>query len=862
MKTPLLLGLATGFALSGSAATYTVTTPAASGEGSLKQAIMDSNASIGVPDTIEFNLPGGGVQTIKLSANLLPTITDPVVIDGTTQPGYVGTPLVFLDGTGARNVAGLIITAGNTIVRGLAIGRVGRSGSPGGSGLLLQDGANNRVEACFIGVDPTGSVGAFNRNGGILISNSVANIIGGPAPAQHNVIAGNSIAGVVIGGTAASNNVVAGNFIGLAADGATRLGNTSGIFITDGASGNRIGGSGPGERNVIAGNFDANVDLQRGASGNAIQGNFIGSLRADGTVLALTNPNDANDFGVRIADSPNNVIGGATAGTGNVISGNNQDGILISGAASTGTVIQGNLIGTDPAGGTAVPNGTGVLVLGADGVVVGGPTLGARNVISASSNDGVYLVDVSNALVQGNLIGTDATGRIALGNGHTNSFGGGGSGISLGALNKSVTNNLFGGAAAGAGNVISGNLWVGFAISGNKAVSNTIQGNFIGTDVTGTNALGNLQDGLDVYGAANTRIGGGTPGAGNVISANGGAGILLGSYFGLAASNTVIAGNRIGLGAVFNHPASFVNRRGVARSAGLSSLIPVLLSNGGTGIFNLFADLTLIGDEDDRDGRDDDGFDDDERRGENYHYQGGGGPNHMDAAVVRGRRGLPESGPGTVVADISVAGGTVALLRAVFIGSAPHQVYGSTQPNSPTPPVFKTVERAPQGGIRVAGEISGLAPNSPVTVELYGDVHPNGGLFYRLPLFESAAGVAWIGMTDPNGKAAFRSTVFDFETDSTGAIESVTGTVTLDEKITSLFSADFPVTTVTSGIPTFTGFARVEGGLKLTWLGNPDLQTADNLAGPWSKVPGAVSPFTAPFGEKPTALFRLKATAP
>src|SRR5438270_368197 len=100
--------------------TFTVLNTADSGAGSLRQAILDANAAAGA-DVINFNV-GGGVQTIS-PTSLLPQITGSVTIDGTTQPGFAGSPLIELNGAGAGAFAGLWITAGNCTVRGLVINR-------------------------------------------------------------------------------------------------------------------------------------------------------------------------------------------------------------------------------------------------------------------------------------------------------------------------------------------------------------------------------------------------------------------------------------------------------------------------------------------------------------------------------------------------------------------------------------------------------------------------------------------------------------------------------------------------------------------------------------------------------------------
>src|SRR5439155_26949600 len=101
--------------------TFTVLNTNDSGAGSLRQAILDANAAAGA-DVINFNIDGGGVQTIA-PTSILPQITGAVTIDGTTQPGFAGSPIIELNGASASAFAGLNITAGNSTVRGLVINR-------------------------------------------------------------------------------------------------------------------------------------------------------------------------------------------------------------------------------------------------------------------------------------------------------------------------------------------------------------------------------------------------------------------------------------------------------------------------------------------------------------------------------------------------------------------------------------------------------------------------------------------------------------------------------------------------------------------------------------------------------------------
>jgi hypothetical protein len=149
------------------AATYTVTNTNDSGTGSLRQAILDANANAGT-DTITFNIPGTDPHTIK-PASALPTITDPVVINGYTQPGAspntnpVGSGInavlkIELDGSLAGTLQqGLYIAANDCTVRGLVINRFG------GNGIFLLDNSGNHIEGNFIGTNIAGTVGLGNE---------------------------------------------------------------------------------------------------------------------------------------------------------------------------------------------------------------------------------------------------------------------------------------------------------------------------------------------------------------------------------------------------------------------------------------------------------------------------------------------------------------------------------------------------------------------------------------------------------------------------------------------------------------------------------------------------------------------------
>jgi titin len=226
----------------------------------------------------------------------------------------------------------------------------------------------------------------------------------------------------------------------------------------------------------------------------------------------------------------NSTIGGTTAGARNVISGNVTSGVILFGRR---TVVQGNYVGTNATGSAALGDQLrGVIVAGSNSVI-GGTTAGARNVISGGNAFGVAVGSgAENVVVQGNYIGTDASGAQALGNRVA--------GVDL---STDAFTTLIGGSAPGAGNVISANA--GFGIL-SRAPNPVIQGNLIGTNAAGTSALANTVGiELDYFGAL---VGGTAPGARNVISGNTQDGIAV-FYF-----NNTIQGNYIGTARAFFLP--------------------------------------------------------------------------------------------------------------------------------------------------------------------------------------------------------------------------------------------------------------------------------------------------------------------
>ena len=379
------------------AATFTVTNTNDSGPGSLRQAILDANANPGT-DTVAFNIPGAGPHAIQ-PGSALPMITDPVIIDGTTEPDFAGVPVIELDGNNAGFAAvGLHITAGSTTVRALVINR------HEASEIILETNGANTIEGCFIGTDVTGTLARGGVTGDGVRIRSANNTIGGTTAAARNVISGNPTGGVNISGSDlidASGNRVEGNFIGTNVFGTGAVpGQSIGVQIFM-ADNNTIGGTSAAARNVISGNGGGvNIGGSQGqGTGNKVQGNFIG------TDVSGTSALGNSAYGISVS-SNNNVMGGTATGAGNLISANSTDGVKVSVQGTSGNLVQGNLIGTDITGMVAMGNGAmGVrLDSGVHDNTIGGATAGAANVIAHNGGDGVFVTDSGNFGTINNLI--------------------------------------------------------------------------------------------------------------------------------------------------------------------------------------------------------------------------------------------------------------------------------------------------------------------------------------------------------------------------------------------------------------------------------------------------------------------------
>lgn len=560
--------------------TCRVTTTADSGAGSLRQCLLD----VGQHGTIDFDaqrFPPNAPATISLSSALPTIATDGLIIDG-TNAGVIlsgnnlstGTGFV-IDGANGVTIKGLQILnfpehgielkagATNTIIGGeTSAARNIISGNTVVGVLIADTGTtNNQVLGNYIGTNTTGMSALANEFGVGIIKGAQNNLIGGNSDAARNLISGNTQSGIQIEDAGTNGNQVIGNYIGTDTTGQAALANYGGILIWRGAKNNIIGGETAASRNIISGNGESSIFgiggsggginiSGEGTTGNQVLGNYIGT-NPEGTQTV------GNLGGVLIDDKASqNLIGGSKSGAGNLISGNMTGGINISGLGTTHNQVQGNRIGTNHSGESAIPNGSVVIIgveigigvgvsiaYGASDNIIGGNTSGSGNLISGNGLNGVEICggNAERNQILGNYVGTDITGEQALANGMA--------GVVIG---QNAKNNVVGGAGS-ARNIISGNqigVQIQLDAEGDlncdkgevgETSGNQILGNYIGTDVTGAKAVGNTMMGVNIAsGAINNTIGGQTEDARNIISGNGQVGIVIQTCDSQASNGTCL----------------------------------------------------------------------------------------------------------------------------------------------------------------------------------------------------------------------------------------------------------------------------------------------------------------------------------
>lgn len=566
------------------AATFTVTTTASAGPGSLREAILAANAAPD-PDRIEFNIaPSNIVHVIQLAAPL-PVITGPVTIDGLTQPGsapntlaqgFNATNLVTISGSslgpasqngrrpGGITLMGMIgLPGGGTGGGGAGLpdGGSGDPGTPGGGGAGTPGGGDPGTPG---GGDPGSGPGnpGDPGGGGDPGPPGATNLVHGlEIRADLVTIRGLRFVQFLTDGNMTNNrsaifmadarsNVVEACVFGV--DASTSLGepNWGGITITNGAH-IRIGGTNAAQRNLISDNTAWQVRFLNSVS-NVVEGNFIGLPGL--TPAAFLNPGP----GVVFEGGHHNRVGGAAPGARNYLGFvggpppapgggvHDMEGAILLRRSHTNTVL-GNWLGLlPPEVFCRLPEGWVPCGLGVAGVSsgvaledardnrVGGPAAGEGNVI-AGGGSGIRLEGVGsfNNLIQGNRLGTHPDGTAASTHGLTTGNLQSSGNLDGVLVRAGAHDNLIGGTGAGEGNLISNNRGHGVTLLGLETTANRVLGNFIGPDVTGTNALpngvfGGTGDGVFIgQGASNNTMGGSEPGAGNVISGNHNHGIRL-----------------------------------------------------------------------------------------------------------------------------------------------------------------------------------------------------------------------------------------------------------------------------------------------------------------------------------------------
>ncbi len=511
------------------------------GNCSFNAALQEVNAGQG-GDTIQFNIPGAGIHTIQNSRTVDKTVT----IDGTTQPG--GRVEIVSPFSGINAVT-LRFVGGNSVLRGVAI--------YGDNTLIGLSSSGNIVEGNYIGIRADGTKPIGTAVFGIWnVGSGGNNLIGGTNAQARNIISncGQAVTLQNVGG-----NVVRGNYIGTNVAGTVALPNNN--VINASFSDITIGGTTAGAGNLISGNgFGSAVSIV--GSTAIIQGNLFGTT-ADGT-----QPIANGGIGIDLFPSISSevvTIGGTTPAARNVIAANST-GIRL--RKGSNELVQGNFIGTNSTGTGALPNAShGIEFFGVPGtfpsVTIGGTATGAGNLISGNAEDGIFVAGNfggSDPIIQGNLIGTDVNGVVAIPNASN--------GIEL---FQSGAGTVIGGTSAAARNVISGNRLNGIFVGGG-ASSGLIEGNYIGLNRLGTGALGNTGNGVffDNFNDGNT-VGGTASGSSNTIAFNGGAGVatasrvlLVGGAGGAVQANSIHDNGGLGIdiygdGVTKNTPGSGSN---------------------------------------------------------------------------------------------------------------------------------------------------------------------------------------------------------------------------------------------------------------------------------------------------------------
>lgn len=487
-----------------SAADYTVTNTADSGAGSLRQAIIDANANVSLtPDNIKFNIAGAGVQTITIGATDLPIITDPVIIDGFTQPlsGASGTGgggtaecgdlvpatlpaasntpqniLIQIDGGNipwTDYEQGIFHFQGgsdNSVVRGVSL--VNAGGNSGGfsyiSGISINEPTtsvtNVLIECNYLGMEADGTTGAGNRGSGVRVIQNSSNIT-----IRNNLVSANDSTGIILFDATNTGSTVEENLLGTEENGLTPAaspfgnGNISTNYLDDFTF----------QRNISSSQSSfTSVDISYGTN-STVQNNYIGFNINQATIPSIgygmfLSANDGLDVN-------NNLIGNHDYGV-------YMDTYLVNPSSFSNNTVRNNIVGGYIYGVSSASQND-IYNNSYDGINIGTTTLTNSNIYN-NGHTGVRITG-SGSVMKGNKVGLNGSGVVA-------------ANAADGVLIDSSSNdNTIGGNTAADRNVISGNTGNGVHIyndvQGICQYSNTVSltiGNYIGVDTSGNISAG------------------------------------------------------------------------------------------------------------------------------------------------------------------------------------------------------------------------------------------------------------------------------------------------------------------------------------------------------------------------------------
>jgi hypothetical protein len=581
----LAAGASPALAAPRSAPTLVVSSLNNAGAGTLRAAITTANGTRGpVSITIDFTVPG----VITLTS-ALPSITRPVVVDGTTAPTYTsgGAPVVEVNCNGQR---GLVFATGSRGSQLLALSVVDARDA----GVTLNAGSIT-LNLSYLGLTTAGAADG-NHGPGLLVYSS-RNQIGlntsGKSGVTANVISGNLDNGVELSG--ASRNTLVANRIGTSPSGTTAIGNHGdGLILTSASRHNEIGGTeytdGPGGPandptgdkgtvtpvfvvpplgNQVSGNSGNGISIEDGSAGNQLNGNFVGTT-ADGDAAL---GNGAN--GVWITRSDDNSLTGCKFVNNpfvyyNVLSGNRLNGLRVS--SSDDTTVQGNFFGAGASNAAVVANQRdGILVDGSSQDTQVGGVIPLGNVSAGNGRNGIEVRGTASGFTTFNTFG----GLFAFGGAAPN----GRDGILITATGGDQTVRT---------NVMSGNTGNGIELAGD-ATGVTVDPNIAGLNTSGKSVLPNGRDGLVIDGTAHGNVIGGTRRSvipQNTFSGNTGYGIVItGRAYRNKVFDSDIGTSLLGTTAMGNKKGGvLLSGRATQNLIGALARPPVNLISGNTGI--------------------------------------------------------------------------------------------------------------------------------------------------------------------------------------------------------------------------------------------------------------------------------------